>query len=56
MTSTAYPGANAADDGPGGTYRSGGLPGVVYRHIANENRGNVYITDDREKPATSAIS
>lgn len=46
LNSWSYPGALDQDYGPGATIDSQGLIGMIYRHIANENRGSVWITDD----------
>jgi len=50
LNTWTYPGALDMDEGPGGLMNSGGLPGYIYRAIANEHRGNVWITDDKLKP------
>lgn len=50
LNSWAYPGAFDQDFGPGSTRHSPGLVGMIYRHIAKNARGNVYITDDRDEP------
>jgi hypothetical protein len=52
LNSWAYPGALDVDDGPGSTLNSPGLIGMVYRHIARENRGTVWITDDGQHTGT----
>jgi hypothetical protein len=49
LNSWAYPGAMDQDFGPGGRRDSPGLIGMIYRHIAAENRGSVWITDDQIK-------
>jgi len=46
MNTWAYPGAVNMDEGPGSTIDSPGMVGTIYRHIAAENRGFVWITDD----------
>lgn len=46
LNTWAYPGATDADYGPGAVVDSPGLVGYVWRHIARQNRGRVYITDD----------
>jgi hypothetical protein len=48
LNSWAYPGAMDQDFGPGSRRDSPGLIGMIYRHIAAENRGSVWITDDRK--------
>jgi hypothetical protein len=48
LNSWAYPGALDQDFGPGSRMDSPGLIGMIYRHIAAENRGSVWITDDRK--------
>ncbi len=45
-----YPGALEPDNGPGATRHSIGLIGEVYRRIALDTRGSVYITDDGHAP------
>lgn len=45
-----YPGALENDNGPGGTRNSPGLIGEVYRRIALDTRGSVFITDDGRTP------
>ncbi len=50
LNSWAYPGALDLDEGPGGLIGSAGLPGYIYRAIAKENRGHVWITDDKQNP------
>ncbi len=47
LNTWAYPGATDADYGPGAEIDSPGLVGYVYRHIARQVRGEVWITDDR---------
>jgi hypothetical protein len=49
LNSWAYPGAFDCDFGPGSTRNSPGLVGMIYRQIAKDSRGNVYITDDGEE-------
>ena len=46
LTSWAYPGAFDVDECPGSSIQTSGLLGSIYRHIAESNRPNVYITDD----------
>jgi hypothetical protein len=48
LNSWSYPGALDQDYGPGSRMDSPGLVGTIYRHIAAENRGSVWITDDRK--------
>jgi len=48
MNTWAYPGAVNMDNGPGSTIDSPGMVGTVYRHIAEQNRGSIWITDDGE--------
>lgn len=48
LNTWSYPGATDEDYGPGATVDSPGLVGYVYRHIARQVRGKVWITDDRE--------
>jgi hypothetical protein len=48
LNSWAYPGAMDVDEGPGATIGSTGMIGYVYRHIARQTRGSVWITDDRQ--------
>ncbi len=48
LNSWSYPGAMDIDEGPGATIGSPGLIGMIYRHIARNARGHVWITDDRE--------
>jgi hypothetical protein len=50
LNSWAYPGAFDQDFGPGSTRTSPGLVGMIYRHIAKNARGNVWITDDGDEP------
>lgn len=50
LNTWTYPGALDVDEGPGSLIDSGGLMGYIYRAIANESRGNVYITDDKQNP------
>jgi hypothetical protein len=50
LNSWAYPGAFDQDFGPGSTRTSSGLVGMIYRHIAKNARGNVWITDDGDEP------
>lgn len=47
LNSWAYPGAMDVDEGPGATLGSTGLVGFIYRHIARQVRGHVWITDDQ---------
>ena len=48
LNTWAYPGASDLDEGPGSVMDSAGMLGCIYRSIANENRGYVYITDDKK--------
>ncbi len=50
LNTWTYPGALDMDEGPGSLVGSSGLLGYIYRAIANENRGYVWITDDKVKP------
>jgi hypothetical protein len=50
LNSWAYPGAFDQDYGPGSTRHSPGLVGYIYRHIAKNARGNVWISDNGEEP------
>ena len=50
LNSWEYPGALAPDNGPGATRHSIGLIGEVYRRIALDTRGPVFITDDGRTP------
>jgi hypothetical protein len=50
LNSWGYPGALDCDFGPGSTRHSPGLVGMIYRHIAKNARGCVWITDDRDEP------
>ena len=50
LNSWEYPGALNHDNGPGATRHSLGLIGEVYRKIALDNRGPVFITDDGHAP------
>jgi hypothetical protein len=43
LNSWSYPGALDSDEGPGSHIGSPGLIGYIYRHIARENRGTVWI-------------
>ncbi|MDY3286177.1 MAG: hypothetical protein SOX31_06355 [Eubacteriales bacterium] len=52
LNTWTYPGALDMDEGPGGVYGSSGLLGYIYRAVANESRGHVYITDDKRVPGT----
>lgn len=45
LNSWAYPGAMDQDEGPGSTVDSTGLIGAIYDHIAEQNRGHVWITN-----------
>jgi hypothetical protein len=36
------------DEGPGATIGSPGLVGMIYKHIARQARGTVWITDNQE--------
>ena len=55
MTTWSYPGALDIDDCPGNIYEPGGLLGRIYRTIAEENRPNVYITDDGKKTGKACL-
>lgn len=46
LNTWAYPGALAADDGPGGRVGSAGLIGTLYRHLARQCRGTVWLSGD----------
>ncbi len=46
LNSWAYPGAVNNDQGPGAINDSLGLVGMIYSHIAKQNRGTFWITDD----------
>ena len=50
LNTWTYPGALDLDEGPGSVVGSAGLMGYIYRAIANEARGSVWITDDGETP------
>ena len=50
LNTWAYPGASDMDEGPGSIMDSAGMIGCIYRTIANQNRGYVYITDDEKAP------
>jgi hypothetical protein len=50
LNSWGYPGALNEDFGPGSRSNSPGLIGTIYRHIAREARGNVWISDDGREP------
>lgn len=50
LNSWAYPGAYDQDFGPGSTLSSPGIVGMIYRYIAKNARGNVWITDDLDEP------
>lgn len=50
LNTWTYPGAIGKDEGPGAVMDSSGLLGYIYRAIANEHRGYVWITDDKIKP------
>jgi hypothetical protein len=50
LNTWAYPGAVNTDEGPGARTSSPGLVGTIWRHIALQNRGQVYITDDQYQP------
>lgn len=52
MNSWSYPGALYRDEGPSAELDSPGLPGYVFRHLANRSRGTVFITDDGVIPRT----
>ena len=52
LNAWSYPGAFDVDRGPGSDRRSPGLVGMVYRHIARENRGTYWITDDGREPGS----
>ena len=55
MTTWSYPGSMDIDDCPGNIYEPGGLLGRIYRTIAEENRPNVYITDDGKKTGKACL-
>lgn len=49
LNSWAYPGAMEQDEGPGATIGSDethGFIGAIYRHIASQNRGTVWMTGE----------
>ena len=46
LNSWAYPGAVNYDQGPGAIVDSPGLIGMIYSHIAKQNRGTYWISDD----------
>ena len=50
LNTWTYPGALDLDEGPGSVMDSAGIIGCIYRMIANESRGYVYITDDEKVP------
>ncbi len=50
LNTWTYPGACDLDEGPGATMHSGGMIGTIFRAIAHESRGHVYITDDGTSP------
>ncbi len=50
LNTWTYPGALDIDEGPGSLMHASGLMGYLYHTIANESRGNVYITDDTCAP------
>lgn len=50
LNSWAYPGALDLDEGPGSVMDSSGIMGCIYRLIAGESRGHVYITEDGKAP------
>ncbi len=50
LNTWTYPGALDIDEGPGSMINTAGLLGYIYRAIANEHRGYVWITDDKMKP------
>lgn len=50
LNTWTYPGALDVDEGPGALMDSAGLLGYIYRAIANEHRGYVWITDDKIEP------
>jgi len=50
LNSWQYPGALDLNTGPGALHNGRGLIEELYAHIASENRGNIYITDDGHKP------
>ncbi len=52
LNSWGYPGALNEDFGPGSRSDSVGLIGTIYRHIAKEARGDVWITDDQHDAGT----
>jgi hypothetical protein len=53
LNTWTYPGALAIDEGPGSLLGSAGLLGYIYRAIANDSRGYVWISDDKTKPGAS---
>ena len=52
LNSWSYPGALYRDEGPSAVLDSVGLPGYIFKHLANKSRGTVYITDDGLLPRT----
>ena len=52
LNSWSYPGALYRDEGPSAVLESVGLPGYIFKHLANKSRGTVYITDDGLLPRT----
>lgn len=46
LAAWSYPGAFDVDEGPGSKPGTHGLLGDVYRYIAENNRPDVYVTDD----------
>jgi len=50
LNSWGYPGALNEDFGPGSRVDSPGLIGTIYKHIAMQARGDVWISDDGVEP------
>jgi hypothetical protein len=50
LNSWAYPGALDRNEGPGAELDSKGFIGEIYKKIALDSRGRVFITDDRRAP------
>lgn len=49
LNTWTYPGALDNDEGPGGLTNSHGLVGCIYRMLAEESRGEVYITCESDR-------
>ena len=49
-STSLIPGPLNADRGPGARLDSKGLIGTIFQRIANQSRGNVWITEDRNVP------